>query len=280
VEIAGEKKDPCAKATSSDAFCVWFTLCAFCLFLCWTSIHALSFAVVFGILACQRLSFFVRIPFRIVSLLCVMLTVVSVNVAVHCASHSWPTDSSDVLPSSGKMCAVRASTGKFGKSNSAVCVAIIVWLFGNTTLIPLVVFCWLMVGAVTARKCPVHLVSTIRWWLVCVEGPSGVVVHVSLTMSVMLLTAACASLGSPRPQASSMLGVSLLSSMVLHFFLAVLSRGTHSYMVFSPGWRRLLLFPSHMLINVASLLCPFAGNLQLSLLWAVAGLNMAMCMMP
>ena len=35
-----------------------------------------------------------------------------------------------------------------------------------------------------------------------------------------------------------------------------------------------------MLMNVASLLCPFAGYLQLSLLWAAAGLNMAVCMMP
>ncbi len=65
-------------------------------------------------------------PCRIVLLLCIILMVVSVNVAVQCASHSWPTDSSDVVPSSGKMCAVHAFTGKFGKFNSAVCVDIIV----------------------------------------------------------------------------------------------------------------------------------------------------------
>jgi len=231
VDIAGEKKEPCAKATSSVAFWVWLTLLALCVvcfcFLFCTRIHGLLSLVccACGSVACQRLSGVVRVPCRTVSLLCVMVTSLLVNVAVHCASQSCPMESSEVLPSSGKMCAVQASKGKFGKSNSAVCVAIIVSLFGKSTLILLFVFCLFLYGAVTARKCPVHPVSTMIWCVGVVEGPSGVVaVRFSLTLFFMLLAASCSLLGSPRLHTSTFLGVVSLSSwVVLRFF-----RGTYS----------------------------------------------------
>jgi len=44
--------------------------------------------------------------------------------------------------------------------------------------------------------------------------------------------------------------------------------------------RLTLLFPPHMLMNVDSFTCPLAGHLHSSLLWAAAGLNIAVCMMP
>jgi len=177
--MAGEKNDPWSNAMSSAAFCVWLTLFACCMivfvfFLFSTSIQGLvsSSLLGCGMLACHRLSCFVRVPCSTVLLLCVIVTSVLVNVAVHCASQSWPTDNSDVFPRSGNMCAVRASTGKFGKSNSAVCVAVIVSLFGKSTLIPCSVFCLLVYSAETDKKWPVHPVSTMRLWLV-VEGPNG-----------------------------------------------------------------------------------------------------------
>jgi len=168
VEITGEKKDPCTNATSSAAFCVWLMLFAVCIvvFFCFlfsTSIQGLvSVSVGFcGSCACHKLLGFVHVLCRTVLLLCVMVTSMFVKVAVHCASQSCPTERSDVLPRFGNMCPVRASKGKFGKSNSAVWVAIIVSLFGNIMLIPFGVLFLFLYGAVTAKKWPVHPVSTI-----------------------------------------------------------------------------------------------------------------------
>jgi len=95
---------------------------------------------------------------------------VFMNVAMHCASHSWPTERIDVLLRSGKMCAVCTSKGKFGKSNSDVWVVIIVSLFGNSTLIPFVVFFFFLYEAETARKWPVHPVSMHDYVLVECHG--------------------------------------------------------------------------------------------------------------
>jgi len=72
---------------------------------------------------CQRLCILLRVPVRMVLPLCLMVTFVSVNMAMQFASHSCPANSSDVVPRSGKICAAHVATGKFGKSNSAVCIA-------------------------------------------------------------------------------------------------------------------------------------------------------------
>jgi len=109
-------------------------------------------AVSVGSVACQRLLVLFRVPMRMIALLCVIVTVVSVKVAMHCASQSCPTDIRDVVPRAGNMCAVRACAGKFGKSNSAVCVAFIIAWFGNRTLIPVVVLCLFLYGADIDKK--------------------------------------------------------------------------------------------------------------------------------
>jgi len=61
---------------------------------------------------------------------------------MHCASKSCPTDIREVVPRAGKICTVCAAAGKFGKSNSFVCVAFIVAWFGKYMLIPVVVLVW------------------------------------------------------------------------------------------------------------------------------------------
>jgi len=92
--------------------------------------------------ACQRLFELVWVPVRITVLLCVIVTVVSMNMAMHCALQSCPTDIREVVLKARKTCAVSAVAGKFGKSNSFVCVAFIVAWFGKYMLIPVVVLVW------------------------------------------------------------------------------------------------------------------------------------------
>ena len=70
-------------------------------------------------------------------------------------------DSSNVAPSAGKIWAVLAAQGKSGKSNSAVCVAVIVSWFRSLTYMPFVVLVLFLIGAVVERKCLVQPVSTI-----------------------------------------------------------------------------------------------------------------------
>ena len=64
-----------------------------------------------------------------------------------------------MVPRSGKIWAVMAALGKYGKFNAAVCVAFMMLWFGRRTLIPCSVFFLFLYGAVIARKCPVHPVS-------------------------------------------------------------------------------------------------------------------------
>jgi len=79
-----------------------------------------------GRLTFHKFVFLFCVPLRMVLSLCVIVMVFSVNVAVQSASQSCPTDSSEVVPRAGNMWAVRAALGKFGKSNLAVWVAVIV----------------------------------------------------------------------------------------------------------------------------------------------------------
>jgi len=75
-------------------------------------------AVSVGSVACHRLLALFCVPVRITVLLCVIVTVVSVNMAMHCASQSCLMGIREVVPRAGKICTVHAFTGKFGKSNS------------------------------------------------------------------------------------------------------------------------------------------------------------------
>jgi len=99
-----------------------------------------------GIVVCHRLLDFDRVPMSMILLLCVIITLVSMNVALHCASQSWPTNSSDVVPRSGKIWAVIAALGKCGKFNLAVCVAFMMLWFGRWTLIPCFLFFYFCMG--------------------------------------------------------------------------------------------------------------------------------------
>jgi len=241
------------------------------------------FALSVGSVACHRLFDLLHIPVRISVLLCVIVTVVSVNVAMHCASQSCPTDIRDVVPRAGKMCAIRALAGKFGKSNSAVCVAFIIAWFGKRTLMPVVVLCLFVYGADTARKWPVQPVSMIKLWD-DVEGPRGKFLVFDFVAVTGLFTclAPFASpwllLGSPRPHFSS----GLTSSSVLP--LGVLRLHSMRVMYWnttrSLGMRRMKLLPPHMFCHVASFTCPFAGYLQVALLCTELGFVMRSCMSP
>ena len=95
------------------------------------------------------------------------------NVAVHPASQSWPIDNRDHDAKCGNMCACLACFGSCGMSRSAVCVAVIVALLGNITLMPVGVGMMFVIGifvctrfvfpvssCLTSRKFPVAPVST------------------------------------------------------------------------------------------------------------------------
>jgi len=262
---------------------VWLTLFALGSFVLVVVFGCVCVVVSVGNVACHRLFALVRVPLRMTVSLCVIDTVVSVNVAMHCASQSCPTDIRDVVPRAGKMCAVRAIAGKCGKSNSAVCVAFIVAWFGSRTLIPAVVRCLFLYGADTARKWPVHPVSTIKLW--CdVEGPRGnstvfdIVAVTGLFTCLAPFASSWLLLGSPRPHFSS----GLPSSSVLP--LGVLRLRSMRVMYWnttrSLGMRRMKLLPPHMFCHVASLTCPFAGYLHVALLCAELGFVMRSCMSP
>ena len=68
------------------------------------------------------------------------------NVAVNPASQSWPIDNRDRDAKCGNMCACLACFGSCGMSRSSVCVAVIVALLGNITLMPLGIGMMFVIG--------------------------------------------------------------------------------------------------------------------------------------
>jgi len=65
-----------------------------------------------------------------------------------------------VVPRVGNIWAVHAALGKLGKSNLAVCVAVMVSWFGFLTWMSFVVLVLFLMGAVVEMKCPMQPVST------------------------------------------------------------------------------------------------------------------------
>ena len=55
-----------------------------------------------------------------------IVTVVSVKVAVHPASHSWPMESREVSPSAGNKWTMHADNGSWGILSSAMWVLVVV----------------------------------------------------------------------------------------------------------------------------------------------------------
>jgi len=210
------------------------------------------FALPVGSVACHRLFDLLHIPVRISVLLCVIVTVMSVNVAMHHALQSCPTDIREVVPGAGKMCTICALAGKFGKSNSAVCVAFIIAWFGKCTLIPVVVLCLFVYGVDTARKWPVQLVSMIKLWD-DVEGPRGKFLVFDIVAVTGLFTCLAPFallwllLGSPCPHFSSGLTSSSVFPLgVLCFRPSFLVRVMYWNTTRSLGMRHMKLLLPHM----------------------------------
>ena len=89
-----------------------------------------------------------------------MVTSLILNITEYPSSHSCPTDSKELFPMAGKMCATEAALLNSGISKKAVCVESIVFPFGNLTLKGLT-HCFLSKhGAFVNKKCPVQPEST------------------------------------------------------------------------------------------------------------------------
>ena len=123
-----------------------------------------------------------RRPVRMVLVVWSIVTEESENVAVHPASHSWPMDSKEVLPSAGKRCAMQAAGGSCGRLMLAVWLDDMVVLLGSCTEMGLFVTrMFRRPVASMARKWPVQPVlatrevGTMLLLLVMVEaeGPSS-----------------------------------------------------------------------------------------------------------
>ena len=80
----------------------------------------------------------VRVSRRPVSMMmpvvCAIVTVVSVKVAVHPASQSWPMESREVSPSAGNKWTMHADNGSWGILSSAMWVLVMVVPSGSWTM--------------------------------------------------------------------------------------------------------------------------------------------------
>jgi hypothetical protein len=108
---------------------------------------------------CQSLVSLVLVPVNTMLSLWVIVAPVWLNFTSHPASHSWPTESSDVPLSSGTTCTVRALGGRLGRLSSATCVDVMMAPFGVRILTGFVAGMLLMTGNSVVQKCDVALVS-------------------------------------------------------------------------------------------------------------------------
>jgi len=106
----GEKNAVCTKATTRSAvLLLWLTLYALSVVSCCSITLSFVCSAVVGKFTFQRFVLLMHLPLRIILLLCVMVTVLSVNVVMHYASNNCPTNSSNVVPRAGKIWAVQAA---------------------------------------------------------------------------------------------------------------------------------------------------------------------------